>query len=141
MGQMKNSNRMKIAISIIVSFLTMCILHARYMQLDQSKPMKGNKVDTLQSTVEDSYSTDAHTSTNGLKPLSTKGEQWLAVAQRLSFEENKGQIQGADSDKVRFVIKTSGIDVFILNTGIAYQYKKTHLPEDWEEAQHGAKKT
>ncbi len=51
----------------------------------------------------------------------------------LAFEENKGQVQGKDSDKVRFTVKAPGIDIFILNNGIAYQYKKVHYPEGYFE--------
>ncbi len=54
-------------------------------------------------------------------------------AESLSFEENKGQVQGEDKDKVRFTIKGNGLDVFILENGIAYQYKTVHYPEGYEQ--------
>lgn len=40
-----------------------------------------------------------------------------------AFEENKGQIIGQDASEVLFVYKTEIMDVFILNGGIAYQFK------------------
>ncbi len=54
-------------------------------------------------------------------------------SEKLSFEENKGQVQGTDKARVRFVIKGNGLDVFILEDGIAYQYKKVHYPEGYHE--------
>jgi len=40
-----------------------------------------------------------------------------------AFEENKGQIIGQDASEVLFVYKTEKMDVFILNGGLAYQFK------------------
>ena len=45
--------------------------------------------------------------------------------QQVGFEENKGQITGADAPNVRYTYKVQGLSVFLLNNGIAYQFSKT----------------
>lgn len=40
------------------------------------------------------------------------------------FEENKGQVSGDDADKVNYLYKSNGLTVFLLKTGIAYQFNK-----------------
>jgi hypothetical protein len=40
------------------------------------------------------------------------------------FEENKGQIIGPDSKRVKFIFKDKNLAVFLLDDGIAYQFMK-----------------
>ncbi len=47
------------------------------------------------------------------------------------FEENKGQVTGADAAQVRYTYKDDGLSVFLLQTGIAYQFHKNHYPEGY----------
>jgi gliding motility-associated-like protein len=49
-----------------------------------------------------------------------------------AFEENKGQVTGQDSAKVKFFHKQGNLTMFLLNTGIAYQFEKRHYPEGYK---------
>jgi hypothetical protein len=49
-----------------------------------------------------------------------------------AFEENKGQVTGQDSAKVKFFLKQGNLTMFLLNTGIAYQFEKRHYPEGYK---------
>jgi hypothetical protein len=60
-----------------------------------------------------------------------QAEQFLKN-QKALFEENKGQVTGADASKVNFVYKEGALSVFLLKTGIAYQFNKTHYPEGYK---------
>jgi hypothetical protein len=51
-----------------------------------------------------------------------------------AFEENKGQVSGADSSKVKFFYKQNHLTMFLLNNGIAYQFEKLHYPEGYKHA-------
>jgi hypothetical protein len=58
--------------------------------------------------------------------------QQFINSQKALFEENKGQVTGADASKVNFVYKEGALSVFLLKTGIAYQFNKTHYPEGYK---------
>ncbi len=60
-----------------------------------------------------------------------KAEHYLHSQQR-GFEENKGQVKGADASNVKFTFKDSGLSIFLLNNGLAYQFSKTHYPEGYK---------
>ncbi|MCP4437782.1 MAG: T9SS type A sorting domain-containing protein [Aureispira sp.] len=72
-----------------------------------------------------------------------KANQGLAFmnkhsATKATFEENKGQVwsmQGASAGNVQYHLKQEGIDIFLLETGIAYQFSKTHYPEGYQHDQ------
>jgi gliding motility-associated-like protein len=49
-----------------------------------------------------------------------------------AFEENKGQVTGNDAQKVNFFYTSGNMTMFILKTGIAYQFNKTTRPADYE---------
>ncbi len=61
---------------------------------------------------------------------STQHQAWLS-AQKSAFEENKGQVTGDDAAKVRYFYQEGGLSMFLLPTGIAYQFNRTHYPEGY----------
>jgi len=59
-----------------------------------------------------------------------RGQALLARQKQASlFEENKGQVTGTDSEKVKYTYKDGGLSLFLLDNGIAYQFNKYHYPE------------
>ncbi len=48
----------------------------------------------------------------------------INTTRSLAFEENVGQIEGRDAAQVNFVLKDKGFKVFLLNTGLAYQFER-----------------
>ena len=66
-------------------------------------------------------------------PTSTlsKGKKNL-VNQKIGFEENKGQVTGEDGAKVKYSYQAGGLSIFLMPTGIAYQFNKIHYPEGYE---------
>jgi hypothetical protein len=60
-----------------------------------------------------------------------QGEKMMQNHQA-AFEENKGQITGDDAAKVNFVYKDKALSIFLLKTGIAYQFNQTHYPEGYK---------
>ena len=50
-----------------------------------------------------------------------------------AFEENKGQVTGDEASKVNFVYKDKALSVFLLKTGISYQFNRTHYPEGYKQ--------
>ena len=60
-----------------------------------------------------------------------KGNQFHS-SQETAFEENKGQVTGEDGSKVKFTYQAGGLSIFLMPTGIAYQFNKTHYPEGYE---------
>jgi hypothetical protein len=60
-----------------------------------------------------------------------QGEKMMQNHQ-FAFEENKGQVTGDDAAKVNFVYKDKALSVFLLRTGIAYQFNRTHYPEGYQ---------
>jgi len=54
----------------------------------------------------------------------------------VGFLENKGQIKkfdGSPSPDVKFIIEENGTQIFLLNTGIAYQFSKNHYPDNYHQ--------
>jgi hypothetical protein len=51
---------------------------------------------------------------------------------RAAFEENKGQVTGEDAQKVRYFYKEGSLSMFLLPTGIAYQFNQTHYPDGYK---------
>jgi hypothetical protein len=49
-----------------------------------------------------------------------------------AFEENKGQVTGADAKNVKFVFKDGNLSMFLMQTGIAYQFHKVTYPEGYK---------
>ncbi len=50
--------------------------------------------------------------------------------QHFYFEENKGQILGADAGKVLYTFNAKDLSIFLLKTGLVYQFTKIHYPKD-----------
>lgn len=61
----------------------------------------------------------------------TKGKK-MFESQQIAFEENKGQIIGDDASNVKFIYKDNGLSIFLLKNGLAYQFNKTHYPDDYK---------
>jgi uncharacterized protein YjdB len=61
-----------------------------------------------------------------------KAKQFMK-SQEAFFEENKGQVTGKDSLRVKFTYKNNGASVFLLNNGLAYQFSKTNYPEGYRD--------
>jgi hypothetical protein len=49
-----------------------------------------------------------------------------------AFEENKGQVTGADGKNVKFVFKEGNLSMFLMQAGIAYQFNKVTYPEGYK---------
>jgi hypothetical protein len=49
-----------------------------------------------------------------------------------AFEENKGQVTGADGKNVKFVFKDGNLSMFLMQSGIAYQFNKVTYPEGYK---------
>ncbi len=64
--------------------------------------------------------------------LPTAQKQALLLAQKSAFEENKGQVTGADAPQVRYFYQEGGLSMFLLPTGIAYQFNRLHYPEGYK---------
>lgn len=60
----------------------------------------------------------------------------LSIAkQQTAFEENKGQIWDFNNERASYVkyhFQQKGIDIFMLPTGLAYQFTKVDSPKDYE---------
>ena len=68
------------------------------------------------------------------------GMSQTKVAANTTFEENRGQIQnfeGSAATEVKYHYQEAGVQVFILATGIAYQFNKRHYPEGYEADRKG----
>jgi len=53
------------------------------------------------------------------------------TVQQAAFEENKGQITGTDADKVDYFYRSGNLSVFLLKTGIAYQFNRVIYPKGY----------
>jgi hypothetical protein len=49
-----------------------------------------------------------------------------------AFEENKGQVTGSDAKNVKFVFKDGNLSMFLMQSGIAYQFNKVTYPEGYK---------
>ena len=68
-----------------------------------------------------------------LKDLENRGEFSLSL---FAFTENKGQVYGYDGlphPEVKFSFDQGGIQIFLLETGLVYQFTKIHYPEGYHE--------
>ena len=59
------------------------------------------------------------------------GNTWMRASASL-FEENKGQVSGADAAKVRYTYTDGPLNIFLLDDGFAYQFNRTHYPEGYK---------
>lgn len=48
-----------------------------------------------------------------------------------AFEENKGQVTGVDASRVQYLYHSNNFSMFLLSSGIAYQFSKTDYPQDY----------
>ncbi len=61
--------------------------------------------------------------------------QAFATQQKVAFEENKGQVwdaQGATASYVKYHYQQREMDIFMLPTGLAYQFSKVHYPAGYQ---------
>ncbi len=59
----------------------------------------------------------------------------FAAQQKVFFEENKGQVWGADkktATDVQYHYQQKEVDIFMLSTGLAYQFTQVHYPEGYK---------
>lgn len=54
-------------------------------------------------------------------------------SESMAFEENKGQVTGTDANQVAFFYKTKGLNIFLLNDGLAYQFQISHFPDGYQQ--------
>lgn len=73
---------------------------------------------------EKSYRAAGKTSNNSEK---------ISQSESFILEENKGQVRGADANQVKFIYKTKGLNIFLLNDGLAYQFQKSHFPDGYHQ--------
>lgn len=57
-------------------------------------------------------------------PEKLKQAELFLKKQELSFEQNKGQISGADAGAVTYFVKSGSMTFFLLKNGISYQFTK-----------------
>ena len=50
------------------------------------------------------------------------------------FWENKGQVVGADAHKVKYLLNEQNFTLFLMENGLSYQFKRTHLSNDFISA-------
>ena len=50
---------------------------------------------------------------------------------KAAFEENKGQVTGADAGLVRYRLRTGDLTIFLMETGIAYQFEKITVQDPY----------
>ncbi|CAA6822401.1 MAG: 3-ketoacyl-CoA thiolase (EC @ Acetyl-CoA acetyltransferase (EC, partial [uncultured Aureispira sp.] len=64
----------------------------------------------------------------------------FAAQHKTAFEENKGQVwntEGKTATNVKYHFQEKGIDIFMLPTGLAYQFTKIHYPAGYEANSKG----
>ena len=66
------------------------------------------------------------------KNIELKNAQKMMQKSSWAFEENKGQVTGADGKNVKFVFKDGNLSMFLMQTGIAYQFYKVTYPEGYK---------
>jgi hypothetical protein len=77
---------------------------------------------------------------NNPQELSLNNEKKMLQNETHLFEENKGQVTGAEANQVQYVYKTKGLNIFLLNDGLTYQFQKNHYPEGYHLPDKFAKK-
>ena len=63
--------------------------------------------------------------------------QAFAQAQTVAFEENKGQVwnnQNQPATAVKYHLQQQDVDIFMLPTGLAYQFNKVHYPAGYNSS-------
>lgn len=73
---------------------------------------------------------------NGTNPLLDQMSQGSLSAAPSGFEENKGQVRTTAGEPARFVryrLSQGNTSIFLLGTGIAYQFNRMHYPEGYAE--------
>ncbi len=66
------------------------------------------------------------------KNIELKNAQKMLQKSTWAFEENKGQVTGADGKNVKFVFKDGNLSMFLMQSGIAYQFHKVTYPEGYK---------
>ena len=66
------------------------------------------------------------------KNIELKNAQKMMQKSSWAFEENKGQVAGADGKNVKFVFKDGNLSMFLMQSGIAYQFHKITYPEGYK---------
>ena len=64
-----------------------------------------------------------------------EGKAMLEATSSNLFTENKGQVKGFDGEnhpEVKFALNDKGMSVFLLETGIVYQFNKVNYPKGYE---------
>lgn len=56
----------------------------------------------------------------------------LKQLQSSAFEENKGQIEGVDAARVIATYKAGNVSIFLMKSGISYQFNKTIYPKGYK---------
>lgn len=69
-------------------------------------------------------------------PICQASTEWLNEQQNMTyFLENKGQVKQTDGNPapyVNFLLEKGGATIYLLETGIAWQFNKVHYPEGYE---------
>ena len=66
------------------------------------------------------------------KNIELKNAQKMMQKSTWAFEENKGQVTGADGKNVKFVFKDGNLSMFLMQSGIAYQFHKVTYPDGYK---------
>lgn len=69
----------------------------------------------------------------GMSPaVDAQGHPAFALNGKPAFEENKGQVTGADAGLVRYRLRTGNLTIFLMETGIAYQFEKITVQDPYK---------
>jgi guanylate kinase len=66
------------------------------------------------------------------KNIDLQNAQKMMQKSSWAFEENKGQVTGSDAKNVKFVFKEGNLSMFLMQSGIAYQFHKVTYPEGYK---------
>jgi len=64
--------------------------------------------------------------------INAQGHPAFALDGKAAFEENKGQVTGADAGLVRYRLRTGDLTIFLMETGIAYQFEKITVRDPYQ---------
>ncbi len=76
---------------------------------------------------------------NNPQELTLNNEKKMLQNETHLFEENKGQVTGAEANQVQFIYKTKGLNIFLRNDGLIYQFQKIHYPDGYQQPNKFAK--
>ncbi len=76
---------------------------------------------------------------NSVKETTFNNTEKMSQLESSAFEENKGQVTGAEANQVQFIYKTNGLNIFLLNDGLTYQFQKIHYPDGYNPPHKFAK--